>query len=319
MTFVKSPQRMETDMADAGLIAPRTPDASPLQGVVARHRALVLLVVLPAALSILAGWMQPGRTAEWPLALALGYYAAINIGSWVGAHLASGLIARPLARLGAPFWVILAVGFVLGCHLGVTAGQGYILALRAIVPDLSGLATLPRYFGDIDSLIIALPIWIGSNALMRGLFGWPTHGVTPAGRATGPGGSGPATDDGVGTAPAEQARSAQNRILARLKPAVRGPIRALQAEQNYVRVFTDAGDDLILASLAGLAGQLGDLGVQVHRSWWVAAEAVDGVSRTAAGQDVVTLRGGLEAPIGRTFRREALARLSARLHQPPCA
>jgi DNA-binding LytR/AlgR family response regulator len=100
---------------------------------------------------------------------------------------------------------------------------------------------------------------------------------------------------------------------------VRGPIRALQAEQNYVRVFTDAGDDLILASLAGLAGQLGDLGVQVHRSWWVAAEAVEGVSRTAAGQDVATLRGGLEAPIGRTFRREALARLSARLHQPPCA
>jgi hypothetical protein len=311
MTFVKSPQRMETDMADAGLIAPRTPAASPLQGVVARHRALVLLVVLPAALSILAGWMQPGRTAEWPLALALGYYAAINIGSWVGAHLASGLIARPLGRLGAPFWLILTIGFVLGCHLGVTAGQGYILALRAIVPDLSGLATLPRYFGDIDSLIIALPIWVGSNALMRALAGWPTHGLAP------PGWAGRAGADAPSASRHDEDAAAETRIIARLKPAARGRIRAMRAEQNYVRIFTVAGDDLILGSLAGLAGQLGARGVQVHRSWWVATDAVEGLSRTAGGQDVVTIAGGLEAPIGRTFRREALARLASSAGSTP--
>lgn len=49
---------------------------------------------------------------------------------------------------------------------------------------------------------------------------------------------------------------------------------------------------------------MGDAGVQVHRSWWVASNAVERVERDG-DRHVLVLRGGLRAPVSRTYGQAA--------------
>jgi DNA-binding LytR/AlgR family response regulator len=51
-----------------------------------------------------------------------------------------------------------------------------------------------------------------------------------------------------------------------------------------------------LAELQGIEG------AQVHRSWWVARDAVSS-SRRVDGRLVLVLRNGTETPVSRTFTR----------------
>jgi hypothetical protein len=77
---------------------------------------------------------------------------------------------------------------------------------------------------------------------------------------------------------------------------------AVEAEDHYVRAHTDRGSTLILMRLADAAAELEGLdGARVHRSWWVAKDAVAGVIRRG-GQTRLKLADGSEAPVS---RREA--------------
>ncbi|MDA4847154.1 LytTR family DNA-binding domain-containing protein [Hoeflea poritis] len=78
----------------------------------------------------------------------------------------------------------------------------------------------------------------------------------------------------------------------------------LQAQDHYVRAVTDRGETLIRAGMEDAANALGDFGVRIHRSWWVARGAVRAY-RYRKGAPVVVLRNGLELPVGRTYRRSA--------------
>jgi DNA-binding LytR/AlgR family response regulator len=93
-------------------------------------------------------------------------------------------------------------------------------------------------------------------------------------------------------------------ILARLPPRLRGAaLYAVEAEDHYIRLHTSAGSDLVLLRFSDALAELrGIEGAQVHRSWWVAREAVVS-SRREDGKLLLVLRGGTEAPISRSFTR----------------
>lgn len=76
---------------------------------------------------------------------------------------------------------------------------------------------------------------------------------------------------------------------------------ALEAQDHYVMVHTRRGSALVSMQL-GEAMQLlpPQLGLQAHRRWWVAREAVAGVRREGA-QTLLDLAGGLTVPVGRTY------------------
>ena len=76
----------------------------------------------------------------------------------------------------------------------------------------------------------------------------------------------------------------------------------LQAQDHYVRAETDRGETLIRSRLQEAANDLGDFGVRIHRSWWVARSAIQAY-RYRNGTPVVVLQNGLELPVGRTYRR----------------
>jgi DNA-binding LytR/AlgR family response regulator len=91
-----------------------------------------------------------------------------------------------------------------------------------------------------------------------------------------------------------------DRLPLRLRGAV---IRAVSSEDHYLRIHTDRGSDLILMRLSDALAELEGLeGAQTHRSWWVAKDAVRGVSR-GDGRATLTLDGDLEAPVSRRYAK----------------
>lgn len=82
---------------------------------------------------------------------------------------------------------------------------------------------------------------------------------------------------------------------------------ALEAEDHYLRIHTDRGAELVLMRLRDAIAELGEgLGMQVHRSFWVArAAVVEATVRSQAAQ--LRLSDGTVVPVSRT----ALPRLKA--------
>ncbi len=93
-------------------------------------------------------------------------------------------------------------------------------------------------------------------------------------------------------------------LLARLPPSLRGPLLCLQMEDHYVRIHTARGSSLALLRLSDAIAETGaTAGRQVHRSWWVADEAVEGFEKHGrTGR--LRLRNGLQAPVSQRYARE---------------
>jgi DNA-binding LytR/AlgR family response regulator len=92
------------------------------------------------------------------------------------------------------------------------------------------------------------------------------------------------------------------RFEARMPTRLKGAeIFAVEAEDHYLRLHTSKGSDLILMRLSDAMAELEGLeGAQTHRSWWVARPAVTG-ARRADGRATLTLKGGIEAPVSRSY------------------
>ena len=88
-------------------------------------------------------------------------------------------------------------------------------------------------------------------------------------------------------------------LLDQLPPEIGSDIIALEMEDHYVRVHTMLGSALVLMRLRDAIALIGELeGMQVHRSWWVARDAVEDVLRE--GRNVrLKLARGIEAPVAR--------------------
>ncbi|MHA7872849.1 MAG: LytTR family DNA-binding domain-containing protein, partial [Hyphococcus sp.] len=78
---------------------------------------------------------------------------------------------------------------------------------------------------------------------------------------------------------------------------------ALQSEDHYVRVHTDAGAALIRINLRDAIAALDPAqGFQTHRSWWVSEAAIRDI-RWKHGRATLRLDNGVEAPVSRTFAK----------------
>ncbi|MBX7249109.1 MAG: LytTR family DNA-binding domain-containing protein [Caulobacteraceae bacterium] len=95
----------------------------------------------------------------------------------------------------------------------------------------------------------------------------------------------------------------------RVRVAV-GSIVWLQAERDYVRIYTQTGNHLARTTLNGLARQLdGKSFHRIHRSAIIALRHVTGLKRRSWGLASVTLSTGHEAPVGRPYLKDLKRRL----------
>lgn len=96
--------------------------------------------------------------------------------------------------------------------------------------------------------------------------------------------------------------------LDTLPPELGRDLLFLQSQDHYLRVKTKLGETLIRGVLQDAAQELGDYGLRLHRSWWVARSAIQKVTYRK-GAPAVVLTDGSAIPVGRKYRRAVLDQL----------
>ncbi|HYC02252.1 MAG TPA: LytTR family DNA-binding domain-containing protein [Azospirillaceae bacterium] len=108
-------------------------------------------------------------------------------------------------------------------------------------------------------------------------------------------------DIAVAEPPRPVGAAAERAFMKRLPRPLGDRLLALEAEDHYLRVHASAGSDLLLLRLADAVEELDGLpGLQVHRSWWVARDAVRRLHREG-GRLTLELSNGLRVPVSRTY------------------
>ncbi len=210
------------------------------------------------------------RLLYWLVVMETG--AVIGVGVTTGIQSWGRLQQRPIVEVLA-ISVLIAFPLTLG-----VIGAGMIL-LGMERPDIADMVRNFLLVAFVSAIITAITYAIGSRR--KAIIALAT--VVPTPIATG---------------------AEDNRFRARLPlPLQSARLLALASEDHYLRVYTDMGNTMILLRLSDAIAELGgENGAQTHRSWWVARDAVTKAVR-GDGKAVLTLSGGTEAPVSRTYYR----------------
>lgn len=97
------------------------------------------------------------------------------------------------------------------------------------------------------------------------------------------------------------------RLLQRLEAETPGALRSISVRDHYVDVQTSCGVSSLLMRLSDAMAETGPVeGGQIHRSHWVAWQAVQGVEREGA-KLFVMLEGGSRLPVSKNHRDKLAA------------
>ncbi len=179
-----------------------------------------------------------------------------------GQCIAGGLLAYG-REAGFPVWGLLP----LVCLISSGLIYGEVLAINAVI-----FGALPR---SVDLLILGANIFVIVSVVTVAV-----HFAVPS---------------------EPQDSDEPPRLLARLPVPLRGRLISLSVTDHYVHVSTDKGTHMLLMRLSDAIGETAPVaGLQIHRSHWVALDAIQRVERGARKSEVV-LHGGTRLPVSRTY------------------
>jgi hypothetical protein len=256
-----------------GASASRTEPGQRWRPRTSRQRLAVDLLLL-AALGLMMGQLGPYRTIEAPEALRTAYWLVAVVGSGLAGVAADRLLA---ARIPG-FWTrIVAVSLAVTPPVTL-----FIYALNATMLDLPRRPwLLPQLAWQV--LVVLLLLMTLRALAWRRAVETRTIVVPPL---------------------PEAERAFRLRLSARRRGA---RLIAIEAEDHYVRVHTDAGSELLAMRFSQALEELARAhGYRLHRSWWVAADAIEAV-RWKRGGGEARLAGGIAAPVSRSCAAELKA------------
>ena len=134
--------------------------------------------------------------------------------------------------------------------------------------------------------------------------GWTRPLVVLAPRVAPTNGAG--TTGFAGKQDSSTAEKALAKVLDRLPARLGRNLIYLRVIDHYLEVHTVDGHDLILMRMGDAVAGLGELGLQVHRSFWVSLRHVKDLV-TVRGRHRLRLTGGREVPVSRTYLPAARA------------
>ena len=91
-----------------------------------------------------------------------------------------------------------------------------------------------------------------------------------------------------------------SRLLSRLPDNLGHDVIYLNVSGHYVNAVTTVGAGVILMRFADAIAELDDMGMQVHRSYWVAHRHITAIFRRDE-RTLVRVTGGHEIPVSRTY------------------
>ena len=232
-----------------------------------------------------------------------GWQEEIGGPRWWARLLTFGAFAGALLGVFGPFGSYINGSFlVLVLHWTLMTMMGTAV-LGLTVPHMVRFAArrgFPLWFALLLALaIMALPLAFISSVEVRWLWPWQTARMRAADWysqtllsclfVTG------------GWLLFDFVRGARRRFAHENEPkpeSISGAVLCLQMEDHYVRVHRPAGSTLELMPLQEAIARYGAGGLQVHRSWWVAADAVVDAERDGRNWRL-RLSNGLVVPIAR--------------------
>jgi hypothetical protein len=260
-----------------------------------RFARLPLRLGPPAGVGLVMGLLGPFGTFDLlPTLPRLAYWLAIISVTWL---LADTVLRRvdavagdrlPMPRLTVP---------LLGACLAAVPATGVV----ALANGLSGIGwpdDVAVLFGRVLLLLaaISLPVYAWEDMQER-IAAVPDPGP-PEGAF-----SERHSEEIEARQPGEDGLSL---FTARLSAPLGGRLLCLEMQDHYLKVHHSAGSDMILCRMEDAARELGGIGRRVHRSWWVAEGAVEGVAREGQ-RTFLRLTDGRHVPVGRSFRPDLKA------------
>lgn len=265
-----------------------SPNALPLRRRAARGLAI------GAAAAVLLAYVGAMGTDMAPFGQRLAYWAtAILPGSVLG--LVFTALVRGWGRLARHPWaevVVVAVAVSLPHTFLVVVASALFFGVGAITPGL-----VVSFFGAVVVLALVLT---AINYLAAA-----NETAVPEAAPTEPPLPGPAPASGpVGVTSPDPALPPLPDLIAE-KLAIRlraARLIAIEAQDHYIRIHTDAGSDLVLMRMVDACALLPEsAGARVHRSWWAARGAVEALARRDGKAELI-LRGGLAVPVSRAMQ-----------------
>jgi DNA-binding LytR/AlgR family response regulator len=261
---------------NAGAVTPKTASFG------VRHRRGFITAAVVGVLLALVGALETSQIHILP---RLAYWEILMLsGAMIGLGVSEGV--ERWGRLRKWPWVempFIATLIALPLTMMVVGTSAVFFNLKP--PSLAGLAIM---FGITFAVSLAMT---ALNYLMH----WPGTGLPD-----------PVTEPAKQAEP--EAVAVQDRFTQRLPLHLQSSaILALQSEDHYLRVHTEAGEALILMRLSDAIAELSTLeGAQTHRGWWVAKAAITKAKRTD-GKGALTLKSGVEAPVSRSYLKDIAA------------
>lgn len=229
-------------------------------------RRLATELALLCAIGVTVAFLGPYETGARPLSQRLAYWLILIIGGGVIGVAIDDVAKRRLRG----FWARLAV-----VSLAMTPG---IMGLVMVVSHL--MFGAPWRLFDPPGLAFQVLLLSFATMALRQL------ALSRSERAA-----------AAPEAAPDPTLTFRQRLSAKRRGAA---LIAVEAEDHYLRVHTDAGTELVTARFADALAELAEApGFRTHRSWWVAAGAIEEV-RWRRGAGEARLTGGLVVPVSRS-------------------
>lgn len=248
-------------------------------------KRLTIEIFVAMLIGAVLGLFGPFGTYAMAIGLRIFYWAAFLLLGYV--------LFRPVlivsewfaGQTGVSIWLANGLGIGLA-SLPMTLIVTWMLnGFQFKVALLS--SDLPITYGQV--LLVSFIV----NSIYRALFQKPK--AIPAAplsaKATAP-------ETSVGTNHLQLQPQFQSRL-----PNGFGTVLALHGEDHYVRVFGSARDILILIRLRDAIEEMSTVdGLQIHRSWWVAREAMTSSERSGRSY-TLALANGIKIPASREGKK----------------
>ena len=249
-----------------------------------RFRWIAVEMLVIATIGLIFGFLGPFGTYAMPVWMRLAY--------WVIFLLIGYAIFRPVSICSAwlseaikiPEWVAELVGIAIAA-----IPMSFLIAFA-----ISGMQYDPLFL-EAQFFVIYVQctlLGFGIYWLMRTIFTPRAEDRTA--REIPVNG---AIDENAGQVVSQSIRTTLHK---RLPAGFPDQILALGVEDHYVRVHAPDQSEMILMRLSDAIADISEMeGLQVHRSWWVAKDAIHASKRDGRNLRLV-LSNGLEVPVSRS-------------------
>ncbi len=269
---------------------------------------LAYLLVLPL---VIASWLTAlgiRPQAELGTWQAYIYVASRMLLAWWAAHCGALAAGRWLGQWLESLWKVQMAGFLMVWAPVTLLFHLHVHLFVMLSPDAARHLALPDFALSLEylarlvarSAVFFLPLWMAVAHAYRKQFGVDWYGPRHTLVMEPPAAAAVASPTPQTVAPS---------FLAQSRLPANAVIHTLGAAEHYIEVVCDSGKDLVRHRFTDAVREITSLGLgcQVHRSWWVAWDAVADVVPDGRGLDVI-LRDGRRIPVSLTYKNSFLSR-----------